>query len=174
MNIKEIIRNLIFYKTIDCLLDINKFWILRKKIINNEKVFLGEYRYRKFMEYYGCCIPKKSVINRFITPHELYSIFISQGAEIGNNCVIYQGVTVGSNTLDNSKNIGAPKIGNNVFIGAGAIIIGGIKIGNNVRIGANCIVTKDIPDNATVVMPSPRIIVHKEKRNNIFVPWKNN
>ena len=112
------------------------------------------------------------MINRFITPHELHGIFISQGAEIGNNCVIYQGVTIGSNTLNNSKHVGAPKIGNNVFIGASAIIIGGIKIGDNVRIGANCIVTKDIPSNTTVVMPSPRIIIHKEEKENIFIPWK--
>lgn len=54
--------------------------------------------------------------------------------------------------------MGAPKIGNNVLIGAGAIIIGKIEIGNDVKIGAGCIVTTDIPDNATVVMEKPRII----------------
>ena len=46
-----------------------------------------------------------------------------------------------------------------MLIGAGAIIIGKIEIGNNVKIGARCIVTMDIPDNATVVMEKPRIIV---------------
>ena len=59
MNVKKVIKNLILYKTIDCLSDINKFWLLREKIINNKKVFWGEYRYKKFIEYYGCCIPKK-------------------------------------------------------------------------------------------------------------------
>jgi serine O-acetyltransferase len=53
---------------------------------------------------------------------------------------------------------GGPIIGNNVFIGAGAKIIGNIKIGNNVRIGASCVVVEDIPDNCTVVMHKPRII----------------
>ena len=47
------------------------------------------------------------------------------------------------------------------MIGTGANIIGGITIGNNVKIGAGCIVTTDIPDNATVVMDHPRIIIQK-------------
>ena len=50
-------------------------------------------------------------------------------------------------------------IGNDVYIGPGAKIFGGIKIGNNVRIGAKCVVFQDIPDNATVVLEKPRIII---------------
>lgn len=46
---------------------------------------------------------------------------------------------------------GAPTIGNNVYIGAGAKILGNIKIGNDVKIGANAVVTKDVPDGSTVV-----------------------
>lgn len=56
-----------------------------------------------------------------------------------------------------------PVIGDNVMIGAGAKIIGGVKIGNNVKIGAGCIVPIDVPDNATVVMEKPRIILQKSK-----------
>lgn len=63
---------------------------------------------------------------------------------------------------------GAPTIGDNVYIGAGAKIIGGVMIGNNVRIGANCVVFKDVPDNTTVVMGQPRYI-SKENINNKFV-----
>ena len=51
-----------------------------------------------------------------------------------------------------------PIIGDNVFIGAGAKIIGNVKIGNNVKIGAGSVVVEDIPDNCTVVMHKPRII----------------
>lgn len=54
---------------------------------------------------------------------------------------------------------GAPTIGDNVYIGPGAKIFGAIHIGNNVRIGANCVVFEDVPDNATVVLPKPRIII---------------
>ena len=49
--------------------------------------------------------------------------------------------------------------------------IGGIRIGNNVRIGANCVVTEDVPDNATVVLERPRVIVHETPRDNSFVMW---
>lgn len=54
---------------------------------------------------------------------------------------------------------GVPTIGNNCLIGAGAKIIGNVHIGNNVRIGANAIVVDDVPDNCTVVMNKPRVIV---------------
>lgn len=57
---------------------------------------------------------------------------------------------------------GAPEIGDNCYIGAGAKIIGNIVIGDNVKIGANCVVVEDIPDNCTVVLEKPRII----RRNN--------
>lgn len=80
-------------------------------------------------------------------------------------------MTIGSNTLIDSSKIGAPIIGDNVYVGAGAKIIGKIRIGNNVRIGANCIVVEDIPDNCTVVMAKSRIIQHKKARNNKFYPF---
>ena len=57
---------------------------------------------------------------------------------------------------------GAPQIGDNCYIGAGAKIIGNIKIGNNVRIGAGCVVATDIPDNCTVVMEKTRVLLGKE------------
>lgn len=85
-------------------------------------------------------------------PHGLYGIIISHNAVIGENVTIYHQVTIGQG------NGGAPTIGNNVYIGAGAKIIGGIKIGNNVKIGANCVVFMDVPDNCTVVLPKPTII----------------
>lgn len=50
-------------------------------------------------------------------------------------------------------------IGDNVLIGANVYIAPGVKIGNNVKIGANALVVEDIPDNATVVMPKPRVIL---------------
>ena len=54
---------------------------------------------------------------------------------------------------------GGVKILNNVLIGAGAKILPGVSIGNNVKVGANAVVVEDVPDNATVVLPKPRIIL---------------
>jgi serine O-acetyltransferase len=105
-------------------------------------------------------------------PHGFSGVFISSGAKIGNNVTIYQQVTIGSNTLKDSKSQGCPIIGDNVILGAGAKVIGGVKIGNGVRVGANCVVVKDIPDNATVVCERPRIIIHDEKRDNSRGSWQ--
>ena len=101
-------------------------------------------------------------------PHGISGIYISVGAKIGEGCTIFQQVTIGSNTLEGSRRQGSPVIGDNVFIGAGAKIIGGITIGDNVRIGAGCVVTKDIPANATVVSAPIRILERAEARENKF------
>ncbi len=76
-------------------------------------------------------------------------IVINGRAAIGRNCNISQGVTIGQSSR--GKNKGYPRIGNNCYIGPGAKIIGNIKIGNNVSIGANAVVTKDVENNAVVV-----------------------
>lgn len=88
-------------------------------------------------------------------PHGLHGIFISRYAEIGENCCIYQNVTIGE--------VGrkAPVIGNNCLIGAGAVIIGDIKIGNDVKIGAGAVVSTDISDGCTVVSQPVRFIERK-------------
>lgn len=78
---------------------------------------------------------------------------------IGNNAVIYQGVTLGSKNLDftyDAKH--RPLIGNNVVIGAGAKVLGGIHVEDNVIIGANAVVTKSITSNQTVA-GNPAIII---------------
>ena len=105
-------------------------------------------------------------------PHSFSGIYISEGAKIGKNCVIFHQVTIGSNTLPGSSGQGFPTLGDNVYIGCGAKIIGNVKIGNNVRIGANCVVTRDVPDNATVVLEKPRIILRDTPGDNRFVSFE--
>lgn len=81
-------------------------------------------------------------------PHNI-GIVIAGNAKIGEYVTIFQQVTIGVDGIGKSEN--APQIGNHVIIGAGAKIIGSVKIGNYVVIGANAVVTKDVPDNKTVV-----------------------
>ena len=81
-------------------------------------------------------------------PH-LNGIFIHHNASLGENCTIFQQVTIGVNEFrDNAK---APQLGNRVYVVAGAKLIGAICIGDDVRIGANAVVTKDVPSGTTVV-----------------------
>ncbi|GHU68150.1 hypothetical protein FACS189413_04370 [Bacteroidia bacterium] len=106
-------------------------------------------------------------------PHGISGIFISNEAKIGKNVVIFQQVTIGSNTLNKANKFGSPKIGDNVYIGAGAKIIGNIKIGNNCRIGANAVVYTDLPDNSVAVQAPTRIIRKENLDNKYFTERKN-
>ena len=76
-------------------------------------------------------------------------IVIGETTVIGDNVTIFHGVTLGGTGKDKGKR--HPTVGNNVFIGCGAKILGNIIIGDNVKIGANAVVLKDISDNSTVV-----------------------
>lgn len=144
---------------------------LHQKLNNTNNKLLFRMRlfiYERLLEIRSSSIGLKTEFANDPTfPHGVSSIFISQHAKIGKDAVIFQQVTIGSNTIEGSKNYGAPIIGDNCYIGAGAVIIGGIKIGDNVRIGANATVVTDIPDNAVVVSQPSRVIV-KENLDNTF------
>lgn len=105
-------------------------------------------------------------------PHGFSGIHISNKAKIGKNVVIFQFVTIGSNSLPGHPKNGSPQIGDNVYIGAGAKIIGNVTIGNNCRIGANAVVVCDMPANTTAVAASTRFILHDKPNDNTFVAVK--
>ncbi len=76
-------------------------------------------------------------------------VVIGETAEIGDNCTIYQGVTLGGTGKDVGKR--HPTLGNNVLVGAGAKVLGPFKIGDNVKIAANAVVLEEIPEQSTAV-----------------------
>lgn len=84
-------------------------------------------------------------------------VVIGETSEIGNNVTMYQGVTLGGTGKDKGVKR-HPTIGDNVFIGSGAKILGPIKVGSNSRIGANSVVLKNVPENATVTGMRARIV----------------
>lgn len=80
-------------------------------------------------------------------------VVIGETAEIGDNCTIYQGVTLGGTGKDVGKR--HPTLGNNVLVGAGAKVLGPLYIGDNSKVAANAVVLKEIPENCTAVgMPA--------------------
>ncbi len=76
-------------------------------------------------------------------------VVIGETAVIGDNCLLYQGVTLGGTGKDKGKR--HPTLGNNVLVGAGAKVLGPFTVGNNVKIAANAVVLNAIPDNCTAV-----------------------
>lgn len=109
-----------------------------------------------------------SHLNRFITGIEIHPgarigrrLFIDHGmgvvigetAEVGDDVLIYHGVTLGGLTLESTGKPGKrhPTVGNGVAIGAGAQVLGPITVGDNARIGANAVVSRDVPAGATVI-----------------------
>ena len=83
-------------------------------------------------------------------------VVIGETTEIGDNCIIYQGVTLGGTGKDTGKR--HPTLGNNVMVGAGAKVLGPVNIGNNVKIAAGAVVLSDIPDDCTAVGVPARIV----------------
>ena len=139
-----------------------KYWKLRERVISQNKIpVLLKYIYLFYIK--RCDAFNNASLGTHIGygaifdtppnfPHGLYGILVSHNAHIGKNATIFHQVTIGEGTG------GAPTIGDNCYIGAGAKITGKIRIGNNVTIGTNCVVFEDIPDNTTVVLQKPRLI----------------
>jgi len=101
---------------------------------------------------YSVLISINCKIGRSFKLEHFFGVVIGRDVVIGDNCKIYQQVTLGQ------KDGKFPVIGDNVEIYPGAKIIGGVRIGNNVQIGTNAVVIQDIPDNSTAVGVPARII----------------
>lgn len=86
-------------------------------------------------------------------------------AKIGNYCKILPNVMIGAKFKDGEPDERVPIVGDNVFIGTGAVVVGNIKVGNNVIIAANSVVTRDIPDNC-YALEIPANVKQKEHVNN--------
>ena len=112
----------------------------------------------------GNAISAKAQIGQHtVFHHRGIGCVVHDNAVIGNNCHIFQNVTIGSKWPNGICDGTSPIIGDNVMIGAGAVIIGDITIGDNVSIGANAVVLMDIPDDSIAVGVPARIIERKQK-----------
>lgn len=100
--------------------------------------------------------PAATIGRRVFIDHAT-GVVIGETAEVGNDVMIYQGVTLGGTSLDKVKR--HPTIEDGVVIGAGAKILGNIRVGANAKIGANSVVIKDVPPDCTAVGIPARVIV---------------
>lgn len=95
----------------------------------------------------GIYIPRGAQIGGGLRIFHHGCIIINPDTVMGENCILRQGVTIGTRNGDHD----VPRIGNNVEFGAGCKVLGNIRIGNNVTIGANAVVLRDIPDDSIAV-----------------------
>lgn len=92
--------------------------------------------------------PGAKIGRRFFIDHGM-GVVIGETAEIGDDCTLYQGVTLGGTSWDEGKR--HPTLGNNVVIGAGAKVLGPFTVHDGARVGSNSVVVKEVPEGATVV-----------------------
>jgi serine O-acetyltransferase len=129
-----------FYMRLCKYLKVSKYHVLLYPFYLLCRIILLHYSYK-----FGIQIPYATKVGYGLYIGHFGTIVVHPQSIIGNNVNLSQGITIGL------ENDGVPTIGNDVYLGAGAKVIGHITIGNNVAIGANCVLTKDIPDNAIVV-----------------------
>jgi serine O-acetyltransferase len=99
--------------------------------------------------------PGATIGRRFFIDHGM-GVVIGETAAIGDDCTLYQGVTLGGTSWQKGKR--HPTLGNDVVVGAGAKILGPITVGNGARVGSNAVVIKPVPDGTTVVGIPARIV----------------
>ena len=110
--------------------------------------------------------PGAKIGKRFFIDHGL-GVVIGETEVIGNDVLLYQGVTLGGTGIVKGKR--HPTLGNNVVVGAGAKVLGNISIGDNSYIGSNAVVIKDVPPNSTVVGVPGRITKQDGKKIDILL-----
>lgn len=139
----------------------------------NSKVRYFIYRYMLFRASmkYGYQINSDAKIGPGLYLGHRGTVIVNRYAILGSNINIQAGVTIGQENRGARK--GAPVIGDNVWIGANAVIVGKIKIGNNVLIAPNAYINSDVPDDS-IVIGNPAKIIHNEKATEGYIqnPYK--
>lgn len=99
--------------------------------------------------------PAARLGRRFFIDHGM-GVVIGETAEVGDDCTLYQGVTLGGTSLNGGKR--HPTLGNNVVVGSGAKVLGAFTVGDGARIGSNAVVVKEVPPGATAIGIPARIV----------------
>ena len=129
----------------------------RAHFFYTHKMYLiARYISQKAVRLTGIEIHPGATIGRRLVIDHGTGVVIGETAEIGDDVLIYQGVTLGGTGKDTGKR--HPTIGNNVMISSGAKVLGPFKVGDNARIAAGAVVLEEVPANATVVGVPARVV----------------
>ncbi len=138
------------------------FYRLSHWLWGKKRTFMGRYVSHLGRFFTGIEIHPGAKIGRgFFIDHGM-GVVIGETAEIGDNCTLYHGVTLGGTSWAKEKR--HPTLGNNVVVGAGAKILGPFKVGDDSKVGSNSVVVKEVPAMATVVGIPGRVVLSGEKR----------
>lgn len=138
-----------------------RFMIKKRKVDyyrnHNRLLFLFHmFSYRKLKVLYGVDLPASVKLGEGVVIEHIGGITINPEVSIGNNCNIYNGVTIGIEKRGKRK--GVPTIGNKVWMGSNSIIVGNINVGDNVLIAPGAYVNFDVPDDSIVLGNPGRVI----------------
>lgn len=134
------------------------------RLYQNGHYFLARWVSQRAAHVTGIEIHPGAQIGKGLFIDHGHGVIIGETTVIGDNCTLYQGVTLGGNGKEKGKR--HPTIGNNVMVSAGAKVLGSFTIGDNVKIGAGSVVINPVPANSTVVGIPGRIV----KRDNVRLP----
>lgn len=138
------------------------FYRLSHWLWKNNRTFVGRFVSHLGRFFTGIEIHPGATIGKgFFIDHGM-GVVIGETAEIGDNCTLYHGVTLGGTSWAKEKR--HPTLGNNVVVGSGAKILGPFKVGDDSKIGSNSVVVKEVPAMATVVGIPGRVVLSAEKR----------
>ena len=112
--------------------------------------------------------PGATIHRRFFIDHGM-GVVIGETAEIGDDCTLYHGVTLGGTSWNKGKR--HPTLGKGVVVGAGAKILGPITVGDGARVGSNAVVVKDVPPGATAIGIPARIIEAQDAQDGRFAAY---
>ena len=131
--------------------------------------FIGRFISQSARFWTGVEIHPGARIGRRLVIDHGNGVVIGETAEIGDDCLIYQGATLGGTGISHGKR--HPTLGNNVMVGSGAKVLGPFKVGDNSKIAANSVVLREVPPNCTVVgIPGHIVRVNGEKLDHIHTP----
>lgn len=133
---------------------------------NHNLKFIARYISQRSRHKTGVEIHPAAKIGKGLVIDHGMGVVIGETTEIGDNCTIYQGVTLGGTGKDTGKR--HPTLGNNVLVGAGAKVLGPFKVGDNARIAANAVVLSEVPENSTAVGVPSRIVKINGVRNEML------